>query len=53
MRYNPFLGSISPKNKKMRKQKGLGVESDKYLQEWYDDPSRIPPSRNCNIPDIK
>jgi hypothetical protein len=30
----------------MRKQKGRGVEGRKYVQEWYDDPSRRPPSSN-------
>jgi len=30
MRYKAFLGSMHPKKKKMRKQKGRSVESGKY-----------------------
>jgi hypothetical protein len=46
MRYKPSLGSMNPKTKKMRKQRGRSVESGKYEWEWYDDPSRKPPIRN-------
>ena len=30
----------------MRKQKGRGMKSGKYVREWYDDPSRRTPSNN-------
>jgi hypothetical protein len=43
MRHKPFLGSMNPKTQNMRKRNGRGVESGKYEQEWYDDPSRRPP----------
>jgi hypothetical protein len=46
MRYKPFLGSMNPKTQKMRKQKRRSVESGKYEWEWYNDPSRRPPSNN-------
>jgi hypothetical protein len=46
MRYKPLLGSMNPKTQKMRKQRGRSVESGKYEWEWYDDPSRKPPSSN-------
>jgi hypothetical protein len=51
MRYKPFLGSISPKTQIMRKRNGRGVESGKYVREWYDDPSRKPPSINPFLED--
>jgi hypothetical protein len=46
IRYKPFLGSMNPKTQKMRKNRGRSVESGKYEREWYDDPSRRPPSSN-------
>jgi cell fate regulator YaaT (PSP1 superfamily) len=46
MRYKPFLGSMSLKTQKMRKRRGRSLEISKYEWEWYDDPSRRPPSSN-------
>jgi hypothetical protein len=34
MRYNPFLGLMSPKTQKIRKERGKTVESGKYEWEW-------------------
>jgi hypothetical protein len=43
MRYNSFLGSMSPKMQKIRKQRGRSVESGKYEWKWYDDPFKKTP----------
>jgi len=46
MRYRPFLGSLNPETQNMRKREGRGVENGKYEREWYNNPSRRPPSSN-------
>jgi hypothetical protein len=46
MSYIPFLGLMNLETQNMRKWRGKGVKSGKYLREWYDDPSRIPPNSN-------
>jgi hypothetical protein len=45
MRYKTFLGSMHQRTQKMRKQRGNNMESGEYEWEWYDHPSRKPPSR--------